>query len=81
MLREKNSQHGNATTFICLKTSAFSKLSDFRKNVKILTDHVKSSRTKKGFKEILIQEKKKILKERKILKMELKLILRLTISY
>ena len=44
---KKNSQHGNATTFICLKTSAFSKLSDFRKNVKILTDHVKSSRTKK----------------------------------
>ena len=45
---KENSQHGNATTFICLKTSAFSKLSDFRDNVKILTNHVKNSRKKTG---------------------------------
>ena len=65
---KENSQHGNATTFICLKTSAFSKLSDFRENVKILTNHVKNSRKKTGFKEILIPGDKENIERKKNIK-------------
>ena len=62
---KKNSQHGNSVTFICLKTSVFTKLEDFRKNVKTLTDHVKNSRKKKGFKTILIPGEKENIERKK----------------